>query len=109
MPGEPGEYGGAPPESRRKDSREARRARLPGMGVPGSGLPACERKGKDDGGERTAEGGEGVWVGVSNGLGAAAAAELDRRRWWFRVRTAFALALAAAEPAVLARTRRTPG
>lgn len=63
---------------------------LPGMGVPGSGFPACDRKGNEDGGAREAAG------GVSNGL--VRAAEDERRRCWLPERIALP-----ADPTVVAR------
>ena len=66
-----------------------------GMGVPGSGLPACERNGNADGGAPRAGrsdatmgvDGDGEARGVSNGFGTAAAAlgdpcDRDAERDW---------------------------
>lgn len=87
------------PDKRRKLSCEARRASEPGMGVPGSGLPECERKGKAEGGARA-----GAIGGVSNGLRPAASAGVtddERLRWWFRARTLPAAAAAVAAVAAV--------
>jgi hypothetical protein len=97
------EFGGLISFDRRlKLSCDARRASEPGMGVPGSGLPAWLRKGNAEGGARVYPGAGGV----SKGLRSEGVCDDERLRVWFLGRVAPVAAPAATNSAVFERGRR---
>lgn len=53
--------------------------------MPGSGLPACDRNGNEDGGARGSR--SLPRGGVSKGLASGGVCDAERRRWWFLGRT----------------------